>query len=580
MALPVQIPGFPSSNRAPGAIGQVVFGVGGQSAANLPKKLLVVGLMLAGAALTPDTQVAPIGSPTDADFYAGVGSELACMLYDAVALGAALGVQIYAASPKPANGATQASTSIRFGGTATQSNQVAVRVNGKQISTGVAVGDNAATVAANLSGAVNGYLAGRSPVSATNTGNYCVLQCRTPGIRGNQHVVVLDVSQLPAGITATLYVTWTASQVWAAGDQVVPAIPNGFYYQCTSGGTGTSGTPSWPTTVGSTVADGSATFTCWGTTASGSLPSTALFLGSGTGLESYTNELVSLTSQAYDRIPVACNDATSLAAWKTQVDVLAAAPVNFLQQVQFATNGSLAAHQSLTQTTVNDPRFQGIWMLNAETHPSRIASALGAIRAGAEQSNPNASYDGYVMTTVAPQAKKADWPQLPTLIAAINSGVTVVGSQAGDGLSRICRSVTTKCLTGGFADYSTIDTGMVTVPDFVLQDGKLLYTSIIQPNNPVCQDDPPLSQKEPPAGVFTPRSAVSLYTAKLINYSIGVLSNSPVVGSASVPPIIIAPIDGDVSAVFDPVAQRIMLSETIRVMPINHQLGLSIQQSI
>src|SRR5580704_1870973 len=157
MGLPIIISGFPSSNRVPGAYGEVLPGQGGQSAASLPKKLLVVGLALASAAITPDAQVVPITSTADADNYAGPGSEGATMLYDALVTAGNQGVPLFYASPKPAGGATAATTNLRFNGTATAAGAVIVRINGTTISQGIAVGDTAANVAANLQQSIAGF---------------------------------------------------------------------------------------------------------------------------------------------------------------------------------------------------------------------------------------------------------------------------------------------------------------------------------------------------------------------------------------------------------------------------------------
>lgn len=585
--VPPVIPGFPSSNRVPSVGGLIQTGTGGQSAATLPKRVLVVGLKTTAGNIVPDNQIQPILSPGDADNYGGVGSELACMLYDAIPLSAALGIPLFACSPTPAAGAVAATTTIRFNGTATATGQVTVRSNGKPISQGIPFGMTAAQAATALAGAISGYASGRQRVSATAGTVYCTVTCNTAGVRGNQDVVFLDISALPAGITATLYVTWAASQTWAVGDQVIPkAVPNGLYFKCTTAGAGSVSTePTWPTTVGTTVTDGSAVWTCWGSTATGNLPTTALFLGSGSGLETYTNLLATVSSQSYDRIGLAANDTTSVAAWKVQLDQYNLAPTNYLQQLIVCTNGSVASSQSLGQTTLNDVLFQNLWQLNSETHPSRLATQIACTRAGAEQQNPNASYDGYVMPYAAPQTQPADWPTLATLISAINNSVTPLTSgpfglgPGGDGVTRVVRSITTKSLTGGFADYSTIDTGMITVAQFVFLDAKVLYLTQVKPANPVVSDDPPSNQRKPRSGVLTPSSCTATYNGKLVQYSQGILSNSPVSGSATIPPMIQPPNPGDVQCTFDPVAIRIIMVETIYVMPIDHSLGVIVNQA-
>jgi hypothetical protein len=58
---------------------------------------------------------------------------------------------------------------------------------------------------------------------------------------------------------------WSTSQTWKVGDYIVPSAANGYWYKATVAGAGSTTTePTWPTTVGSTVADGAATWKCMG----------------------------------------------------------------------------------------------------------------------------------------------------------------------------------------------------------------------------------------------------------------------------------------------------------------------------
>jgi len=60
---------------------------------------------------------------------------------------------------------------------------------------------------------------------------------------------------------------WVASASWTVGNYVVPlaaAKQNGFYFKCTTGGTSGATEPTWTSTVGSTVSDGSVVWTCIG----------------------------------------------------------------------------------------------------------------------------------------------------------------------------------------------------------------------------------------------------------------------------------------------------------------------------
>lgn len=60
---------------------------------------------------------------------------------------------------------------------------------------------------------------------------------------------------------ATTAVTWTASQTWTLGQYVKPTADNGFIYKVTTAGMGDSTEPTWLTTEGLIVNDGTAVLT-------------------------------------------------------------------------------------------------------------------------------------------------------------------------------------------------------------------------------------------------------------------------------------------------------------------------------
>jgi hypothetical protein len=55
---------------------------------------------------------------------------------------------------------------------------------------------------------------------------------------------------------------WTASTAWVVGDVVAPTTLNGYFYRCSSAGTGGASEPTWGTTVGGNTTDSGATFVC------------------------------------------------------------------------------------------------------------------------------------------------------------------------------------------------------------------------------------------------------------------------------------------------------------------------------
>lgn len=575
----VIIAGFGSNDRVPGAYGEVLYGTSGQTAASLPLLCLLVGLALSAGTIAVDTQVQQVFSKQDMDTYAGAGGELAWMGYDAI--DAAPSTPIYIASPKAAGGAVAATGGLMVAGTWTIAGQLVLRVGGKAIPLPVASTDTPTTFATNAVLVINGALQGRCPVTATSTAGLVTLTWKTPGARGNQAELALDTTSMPSGMTASVTgFAWVTATAYPVNSYVVPTVANGFYYKATAiTGTGTSGAsqPTWPTTIGTTVVDNSGpnqiTWTCWGAIETGGIPQ----LGGGSGTETYTNLLSTLLTSQFDRIGLAANDSTSLAAWKTQIDSQAAAPVNILQHVICASNGSYSSAQSIASSaTLNDQRFQVLWCLNAETHPSRIAGAFAATRAQSEQADPDAAYNNFTLPTVAPMTQKADWPSHAQLVTALNNGVTPLSSNGGQ--TFVIRSITTHSTTGGNADYSTLDTGQASVPDFVLKDLRLYWVSVFAVQNPRVQDDPAPGQRNPPSGVAYPALWTSNVNKKLSDYSIGNLTGATGTGS-QVPPIILAPQPGDVTSNFDNVAKRIMTAATVRPAPNDCQVGISVRQA-
>ncbi len=68
---------------------------------------------------------------------------------------------------------------------------------------------------------------------------------------------------VPAQASATARANTTA---YALNSYVLPAAPNGFYYKATTAGTSAGTIPTFPTTIGATVTDGTVTWTCAGRT--------------------------------------------------------------------------------------------------------------------------------------------------------------------------------------------------------------------------------------------------------------------------------------------------------------------------
>jgi hypothetical protein len=58
------------------------------------------------------------------------------------------------------------------------------------------------------------------------------------------------------------YGVWAGSAAWAINRTVTPTARNGYAYRVTTAGTSGASEPTWPTTIGQTVSDGTVTWTC------------------------------------------------------------------------------------------------------------------------------------------------------------------------------------------------------------------------------------------------------------------------------------------------------------------------------
>jgi len=56
--------------------------------------------------------------------------------------------------------------------------------------------------------------------------------------------------------------SWVGSTAYSLGNFVRPTSENGYHYECTTAGTSGTSQPTWPTTPGQTVNDGTVVWTC------------------------------------------------------------------------------------------------------------------------------------------------------------------------------------------------------------------------------------------------------------------------------------------------------------------------------
>lgn len=558
---PTIIAGWSTADRVPGVAEETIFAAGAISIGQLPVVCLITGTKGSGGTATPNQDIVQIYSADDADAKLQAGYEAAEQAY--AALGQNQNLTLYWAGPPEANGATAATALLIIGGTWSSSGQLGITLDGQTFSPSVAATDTPATFAANIVTNVNSNPRGfwTAAAAAGPTGFQTVtFTSKSKGIRQNDHALYIDATKLPSGCTATIQgLAWSTSQTWLVGQLISPKTANGFIFKCTTGGAGSASTePTWPTTLGTTVTDGAAVWTCWAPT----LTAGGVRFQGGSGQDSLTTLMPILFSQEYGYIASAQYDATNAAAWKTQINNKAAPTENRIDRVIMAQTNGLTAAESLGQTTCNDFRMQTLWHQNSEWTPAKITAAMAGARASTEPQNPSAIYDGLVLVGCPGQRSSLDIPAHTTQATAILNSVTPVTTVNGQ--AQVVMSVTTYSLFGSTPDYRCLQTYYEVVPDTIRKDVGLQWLTGIKPANPHVADDPAPSQKDRPAGVFTPSRATSFITSILRDYEraghiIDVGLNPPQSG-------------------FDSIAKRIVSVIPVKVTPGNHQFGISVRQ--
>lgn len=437
----ITLTGYSDSDKVPGFYSERVFGAGPLNIRSIPLVMLCCGLKSSSGSITVDVDVVEITSTTEANTYAGQGSELGRMLNGAIS--EARGYRLMACSPTGGGGASAAVT-VTYVGSASSSGYWYYYIGGTKISVAVTSGDTINTQATALAAAITKLP--DLPVTASASLGVCTITLKHAGVRGNQWIIYQDKTSTTA-----------------------------------------------PGTTTSTLAGGSAVTS--GTNVNG------IFFASGTGTETMTAMLAVLREARYDRCAWAQNDATSLAAIATQCDAKAGPLEGRSEHNVVASNGTSAAAISLAQTTLNNARFQFCHMFEAETHPAEIAAAMCAKRAATEQATPCSGYDGYEFVTVAPHRFNGQIPSRTTQQTQLDAGVSPI--KTVNGKASVVRAITTHCLNGSTPDYRTIDVSQSVVPDYMADVLRLRWVSFVA-QNPRVQDNPGENDPLPPAGVAYP----------------------------------------------------------------------------
>jgi phage tail sheath gpL-like len=502
----ITIVGFDSTNKIPGFFGETVYNAGPVTAGSIPILLLITGTQLSTGTATPNQDVLFVTSQTDADTFWGAGSEMAVQAQGALQT---LGVTLWGASTAEAGGSAASTATITVTGTWSTPGTWTGRVDGVLVQANALATDTIQTFATSIAAAINSVreISVVAVVGAA-TAYVVTLTRKSKGARGNQGALYQVVAGLPSGMTVAI-----------------------------AGGAAMTGP--------------------------------GLHFTGGSGVDSVATLLASvIQATQFDRIAFAQNDATNAGLWHTFLNNQAAPLTGILQHgICCVTGSTFSAVVSLAQATLNAERIELCWQNDGETIPSFIAATFAAKRCAAEQNDPDSSFDGAILPGVAPQSQKSDWPNVATQIAALNSGVTPITTNASN-QPVIIRAITTHSQdANGNPQYTTLDTSQAIVPDFVRLTARLYYTSVIKPGNPRVGPDPDPSARKAPSGILTP----SLWRQQITGQLLLLEQDSPPIllpGSTAATPVV---------AEYDPVAKRIMSIMPVTPCPIDHQIGVSVR---
>ncbi len=505
-APPVSIIGFASTDFVPGFVGETVLGAGPATSGNAVFKLHLVGNKLATGSKIANQDTDQVFDENMARAFYGPGSELHRMVRAALRIP---GIQIWCSPVTESAGAAGLLT-ITFTTTATGNGSFIVYIDGERVEVPVSLGDTPTVAGATMASLIaqKDFL----PVTSVNTTGAVAVTRKQKGPRGNFGTVYLDSSQAPTGMTAAL------------------------------SGAGTA------LTSGSVVGKR---------------------FGGGTTADDVTVVSTNVFPAWFQRVALAHNDSANLGVWLASENAKAGPLEGRPEYTVVSSSDTLSNAQGLSQTTLNNGRFQLCWMLESESAPSEISAFVAALRTATEPADPGAAYDDAVLTGIVPHRFSSQSPQRSTKVSALQTGLTPIYTSNGQAL--ITRSITTRCLNGTAPDYRVIDTGWASVTDFIRIDFGTVLWPEFKASNPVVADDPAPEQGERPSGVGTPKNWNGRMYQRLKRFERGD------VVSSGIPQII----DVDLnlpSSGWDSTAKRIMSLCPVVPAPRNHQIGVSLRQ--
>ncbi len=435
--------GFTGSSKTPRVVSETRYGQGAGNIGEFPRSLLLIGYKGAASTLG-DYEIFDINDQDEAIASCVAGAELSEMIAVASQTPGVYGLLKGCAVPEPTAG-TAATATVTFTGTATAGGTIPCWFDEHLCSVDVNVGDTGTSLGDKLEDLVNAIVNGFC--TGANVAGTMTATTRHAAARANEHVLWVDKSRLPAGI----------SVAFAGG-------------------------------------------TAYG---NGAVPFTG---GVGTDSANLTSILAATVGAKYDYSAWALNEAASIDDIAAQAAIKAGPTGVGPENPVIGFNGTVSAAVTRSQI-MNQVLCQTAWM-EGRVHPAKLAAAMAALRCVTEAQpntrywgNPNHRYNNNQLYGIPPHFKDTQSPQPAITDVALNGGVTPIISR--NGIAVVCRSITSRSLNGSNPDYRTLDTGTSMTPQRIREDLDTLWTESHAVENPTVGPDLP-NGESPPPGRSTP----------------------------------------------------------------------------
>lgn len=484
----IVLTGLAANDPMPGVYIEENFAQGPAAGSGSPREVILMGNLLPSGTATANTVIygpdSPVTLQTEQDCITlfGAGSELHRMFRRFTKVNQTTTLRAIAITQ---SAGAQATLVLTLTVTATANGTLRVWVGDTSVETAITNGDTPTVIAANAVVNINSITS--LPVVASSSSGVLTLTAKQAGLRGN----------------------------WLRGQALI------------------------------IVGAGSAI----GTLVNGVSSTNDAFFTGGTTADSNVTALGTMLSTRYYRIVSAAEDATQVGAVSAQV-ALQALPTTGMVERIFVGYVDTISNLITLATGVNASRCEFTWSRGSGWTPAELAAHMAAIVSLNEDvagPNPKCNFAGFGndATTQAqwPVPAPRDttlYPTRPTLVSALNNGISPIGVNANR-TTYLVNRITSRSLSGSTPDYRIRDSHKVTICDF-FRDDLGAKTQLQHSGKKIGNDGPPGATPPGPT-VVTPKiykgtinGLIDQYASNDLLQNIDVIKANTIVQPESNPP--------------------------------------------